>query len=211
MTVTSASESGSTVSFHRSLRLFTRPAFVARPPATATTSSRNLRPLIQLSGSLNAILSVNALSPSCSAGTSSNDAVSGGGPSSGPRTAVVMLTDNGRPSAVQIAPASPQARFSGCKSETNTTPFDAGTTVISHRSSRPSTRRTPVTEPLITPTLGASIATASLNAIRSVNALSPSCPPGWSSKLAVSAVISSSSCGSACAAWPCVAVAPSTL
>ena len=77
VTVTSASESGSTVSSHRSLRLFTRPAAVARPPVTATTSSRNRRPVIMLSRSLDAILSVNALSPLCAAGTSSNDAVSG--------------------------------------------------------------------------------------------------------------------------------------
>ena len=76
VTVTSASESGSTVSSHRSLRRFTRPADVARPPDTATTSSRNRRPFIMLSRSLNAILSVNAL-PSCSDGTFSNLAVSG--------------------------------------------------------------------------------------------------------------------------------------
>ena len=79
VTVTSAGESGSTVSRHRSLRRSTRPADVARPPDTATTSSRNRRPFIMLSRSLDAILSVNALSPSCAAGTSSNDAVSGPG------------------------------------------------------------------------------------------------------------------------------------
>ena len=79
VTLTSADECGSTVSSHRSLRRSTRPAETARPPDTSTTSSRNRRPFIMLSRSLDAILSVNALSPSCSDGTPSNDAVSGSG------------------------------------------------------------------------------------------------------------------------------------
>ena len=62
-TVTSASESGSTVTCHRSRRRFTRLADVARPPATATTCSRSRRPFIQPTRSLNAILNVNARLP----------------------------------------------------------------------------------------------------------------------------------------------------
>ena len=189
VTVTSASESGSTVTCHRSLRLFTRLADVARPPDTATTSSRNLRPFILLSGSLNAILSVNALSPSCSAGTSRNDAVSGA--AAGPATVAAGVSVNclrGGPQ-VQIAPDTEHSRPAG--SEIATSPAPSGSTVISNRSFRRSTRVPRVTRPPATwnassRRLRKLIAMGSLNATRKRNALCPSCVSGMPSKLAVS-------------------------
>ena len=151
VTVTSASESGLTFSFHRSLGLLTRPAFVARPPDTATTSDRNRRPLILIS-SLNAILNLNAVSPSCSDGMSTKRAVSPAGPVStaGPATvAVGALVNCLRFSPlVQIAPDTEHSRPAG--SVTVTSPSPSGSTVISKRSRRSSTRRPRVTRPPLT-------------------------------------------------------------
>ena len=151
VTVTSASESGLTFSFHRSLRLFTRPALVARPPDTATTSDRNRRPLI-LIVSLNAILSLNAVVPSCSNGTRAKRAVNPAGPVStaGPATvAVGALVNCLRFSPlVQIAPDTEHSRPAG--SVTVTSPSPSGSTVISKRSRRSSTRRPRVTRPPLT-------------------------------------------------------------
>ena len=150
VTVTAASESGLTVSFHRSLRLFTRPAFVARPPDTATTSDRNRRPLILIS-SLNAILSLNAF-PSCSDGMSTNDAVSAGPAvsTSGPATvaAGVLASCLRFSPLVQIAPDTAHSR--PASSVTVTAPPPSGSTVISNRSRRSSTRSPRVTRPPLT-------------------------------------------------------------
>ena len=101
---------------------------------------------------------------------------------------IAMLADNGRPSPVQIAPVSSQA--CGGKSNTSTASSHAGFTVISHRSRRLSTCRASVTSPPLTSTLwsrnaSSPIAIASLKAIRSVNARSPSCSLGASTKCAV--------------------------
>ena len=74
--VTSASESGVTVILNRSRRPSTRVPPVTRPPVTVNASSRSALKLMPMS-SLNATRKVNALSPSCSDGTPSNDAVSG--------------------------------------------------------------------------------------------------------------------------------------
>ena len=76
VTVTSPSESGLTTILNRSRRPSTRLPPVTRPPVTVNASSRNALKLMPMS-SLNATRKVNALSPSCSDGTSSNDAVSG--------------------------------------------------------------------------------------------------------------------------------------
>ena len=76
VTVTSPSESGLTVTSHRSLRLSTRFARFTLPPDTDNDWSRNVRKLIEMP-SLNPILSLNAVFPSCSAGTSTKLAVSG--------------------------------------------------------------------------------------------------------------------------------------
>ena len=75
--VSSPSPSGSTVISNRSFRPSTRVPRVTRPPVVSNASSRRLRKLIAM-GSLNATRKRNALSPSCAAGTPSNDAVSGG-------------------------------------------------------------------------------------------------------------------------------------
>ena len=89
VTVTAAPESGSTVSSHRSRRRSTRPADVARPPATATTSSRKRQPFIQPTRSLNASRNVNA-PPSCAAGRPWKRPVSGtAAPSARAATAAV--------------------------------------------------------------------------------------------------------------------------
>ena len=192
VTVTSASESGSTVRCHRSRRRSTRPAAVARPPDTATTSSRNRRPFIQLSGSLNAILNVNALSPSCSAGTSTNDAVSAAGPVStaGPATVAEIVADSARPSDVHTAAGVRQA--APAPSVTVTSAPESGSTVTCHRSRRRSTRPAAVARPPDTATTSSRSRrpfiqpTRSLNAILNVNPLSPSCASGRPVKLAVS-------------------------
>ena len=207
VTVTSASEFGSTVSRHRSLRRFTRPADVTRPPDTATTSSRNRRPFIMLSRSLDAILSVNALSPSCAAGTSSNDAVSPAGPVSGPSTVVEIPSDSDRPSAVQIAPGSPHGR--PASRLTVTSPSESGSISNSHttsRSSRPAFRPpaerfpappgalpptglTDVTAPPSTSTPSApTFSGASLNATRTLIRFVPSWRSGGETKRAPSAL-----------------------
>ena len=65
VSVTASLVSGSTVISHRSLRRFTRFALVTPPPAADTDRSRNVRKAIAMP-SLNAILSLNAVSPSCS-------------------------------------------------------------------------------------------------------------------------------------------------
>ena len=149
VTVTSASESGLTFSFHRSLRLFTRLAFVARPPATATTSPRSLRPLI-LIASLNSSLSVNAVCPSCSAGISTKRAVSAAAPGPATVAAGVLVSCRRGLLLVQIAPETPHARPAGSAIVTSPSPSPSGRTVISNRSRRPSTRRPPVTRPPVT-------------------------------------------------------------
>ena len=66
----------------------------------------------------------------------------------GPATVADSACDSGRPSPVQIAPLAPQSVVSG--SRTVTAPSESGSTVIFHRSRRPSTRRALVTSPPVT-------------------------------------------------------------
>ena len=65
----------------------------------------------------------------------------------GPATVAEGLFESGRGSSprVHTAPVSPQARSPGSAIETASRP--SGSTVISHRSCRPFTRRAPVTSP----------------------------------------------------------------
>ena len=88
VTVTSASESGLTVTSHRSLRPSTRFAFFTLPPDTDNDWSRNVRKPIAMP-SLNAILSLNAVFPSCSAGARANRAVSTPDGASGATSSIV--------------------------------------------------------------------------------------------------------------------------
>ena len=99
---------------------------------------------------LNATRKVNAPAPSCSAGMPSNDAVSGAGPVSstaGPATvaAGVWVSCLRFSPLVQIAPDTAHSRPAG--SVTVTAPPPSGSTVISKRSRRSSTRAPRVTRP----------------------------------------------------------------
>ena len=133
-------------------------------------------------------------SPSCSAGMPSKRAVSAAEPVSttGPATvAVGVLVSLRRFSPfVQIAPETPHSRPAG--SVTVTSPPPSGSTVISNRSRRSSTRRPRVTRPPVTVNASSRklrklIPMFSLKATRKVNALSPSCPSGMPSNAAVTA------------------------
>ena len=98
--------------------------------------------------SLNATRKRNPLSPSCAAGTPSNDAVSPAGASSGgPATVAEGLLVSCRRSSpfVQIAPETPHSRPAGRSIVTS--PAPSGSTVISNRSRRSSTRAPRVTRP----------------------------------------------------------------
>ena len=101
---------------------------------------------------LNATRKRNPPSPRCSDGMSTNRAVSPAGPVSiaGPATvAVGVLVNCLRFSPlVQIAPEIPHSRPAG--SVTVTSPSPSGSTVISNRSRRSSTRRPRVTRPPVT-------------------------------------------------------------
>ena len=66
----------------------------------------------------------------------------------GPETVADSECDSGRPSPVQIAPLAPQSVVSG--SRTLTASSESGSTVILHRSRRPSTRFACVTSPPVT-------------------------------------------------------------
>ena len=106
----------------------------------------------------------------------------------GPGTSCPSPVDSIRPSAVQSAPVSVQARSCGTRIDTG--PVPAGSTVSSHRSLRPSTRRASLTVPPVTASawslmLRREILTSSLNAIRKVNAFDPSWLAGMSSNAAV--------------------------
>ena len=78
VTVTASRESGSTVTSHRSRLPLTRRALVTSPSVTVKDSSRKVVFPIPMS-SLNATWKLNALAPSCAAGTPLNSAVSGSG------------------------------------------------------------------------------------------------------------------------------------
>ena len=87
------------------------------------------------------------------------------------------------PCAVQSAPVSVQARFTGTRMDT--APFPAGSSVSSHRSERPSTRVASVTVAPLTirawsRMFSGVMSTSALNAIRNVNALDPSWLVGMS-------------------------------
>ncbi len=71
-------------------------------------------------------MNVNASSPSCSAGTPENDAVSGS--VGGPATVADTDCDSFRPSEAQMAPAALQSVVSG--SVTSTAPRPSGSTVM---------------------------------------------------------------------------------
>ena len=193
VTVTSPIEPGLTVTSHRSLRPSTRFAPVTLPPATDTDWSRNVRKLIEMP-SLNAILSLNGLDSSCSAGACTKLAVSGATAASttGPATVAAGVLVNSRrfPPRVQIAPETAHSRPPG--SVIVTASSVSGATVISHRSLRPSTRRAPVTSPPDTVNESSRIdrkpiPMSSLNATRKRNASSPSCASGTPWNSAVSA------------------------
>ena len=121
-------------------------------------------------------------------------AVSGsvGGPATVPDG--LLLSGRGSSPRVHTAPAVPQARLPG--SVTVTALREPGSTVISHRSWRPSTRRAPVTLPSVTvkdsPREDSPrevlrlISMSSLKTTRKVKAPSPSCSSGRSSNEAVS-------------------------
>ena len=192
--VTAAPESGLTVILNRSRRPSTRLPPVTRPPVTVNASSRSARKLIPMS-SLKATRKWNPPSPRCAAGTSSNVAVSPAGASSGgPATVAEGLLVSWRRFSpfVQIAPETPHSRPAG--SSIVTSPAPSGSTVISNRSRRSSTRAPRVTRPPVTASASSRsarklIPMSSLNAIRNVNAL-PSCAAGTSSNVAVSGWIS---------------------
>ena len=102
---------------------------------------------------LNATRKVNAPSPSCASGMPSNDAVSGAGPVSstaGPATvaAGVLVSCLRFSPLVQIAPDTAHSR--PASSAIATSPPPSGSTVISNRSRRSSTRSPPVTRPPLT-------------------------------------------------------------
>ena len=106
----------------------------------------------------------------------------------GPGTLRPSPVDSIRPSAVQSAPVSVQAR--SCSARIDTAPVPAGSTVSSHRSLRLSTRRASVTVPPLTVSAWSlmscgEIVTSALNAIRNVNALDPSWLAGMSCSVAV--------------------------
>ena len=90
---------------------------------------------------------------------------------------------------MQIAPETAHSRPPG--SAIVMASSEPGSTVISHRSWRPSTRRAPVTSPSLTVNASSRsdwspIAMSSLNATRKRNARSPSCASGSPSNAAVS-------------------------
>ena len=129
----------------------------------------------------------------CSPGTPLKLAVSGSGTTCDTaatyRIRLKRLLLSCPPVPVQIAPASLQARPPASVIVTFSAPD--GSTVISHRSLRPSTCRAPVTEPPVTVSAwsrisAASASMSSLNSIWKLKALSPSCDCGRPSKLAVS-------------------------
>ena len=158
-------------------------------------------------GSLNASRKRNALSPSCASGRSSKDAVSGGGPVSGPSTVVEIPSDSERPSAVQIAPSSSHGR--PASRLTVTSPSESGSISNSHTTSRsccpalrlpiervpappgalPPTGLTDVTAPPSTSTPSApTFSGASLNSTRTLIRFSPSWRSGGETKRAPSAL-----------------------
>ena len=191
--VKSPSESGVTVISHRSWRPSTRRAPVTSPPLAVNESSRIDRKPIPIS-SLKTTRKRNALAPSCDCGRRSKLAVSAGssgvwvsGP--GPLTMCAAPTDRARPSDVQTAPAASQSA-AGAKDTDNSSRV-AGVTVITHTPVSASTRAAPVTAPPATVRTRVRMAsgvttTASLNMMRKVNAVSPSCASGSPSKAAVS-------------------------
>ena len=109
-------------------------------------------------------------------GSPRNSAVSGSAVVAGAvaTTSTALPVDRRRPAVVQTAPASAQSRPGG-----NTIPIAPapdGVTVMLHRSARPSTCEAAVTVPPVTVSAwsrmsAALVATASLNAIRKVNAV----------------------------------------
>ena len=109
----------------------------------------------------------------------------------GPATVAEGLLVNGRRCSplVQIAPETPQSRPAG--SAIVTSPSASGSTVISNRSRRLSTRRPPVTRPSLTVNASSRsawklIPMSSLNATRKRIPPSPVCSAGMLSKCAVS-------------------------
>ena len=191
--VTSVSESGSTVISHRSWRPSTRRAPVTWPPCTVNESSRIDRKPIPIS-SLKTTRKRNALAPSCDCGRRSKLAVSAdssgvwvSGP--GPLTMCAAPSDRGWPSDVQTAPAASQSA-AGARDTDNSSRV-AGVTVITHTPVSASTRAAPVTAPPATVRTRVRITsgvttTASLNTMRKVKAVWPSCASGSPSKAAVS-------------------------
>ena len=189
VTVTSPSPSGSTVIRHRSWRRSTRRAPVTSPPSTVNESSRIDRKPIPIS-SLNATRKWNPSSPSCASGRPSKLAVNAGSVSGpGPGTMCAGTTDRARPSDVQTAPSASQSSV-GARAIDRSSRL-SGVTVISHTPLSPSTRAAPVAAPPATVRTRVRMAsgvtaTASLNARRKLNAVSPSCASGSPSNAAVS-------------------------
>ena len=144
--------------------------------------------------SLNATRKRNAVSPSCASGRPSKLAVSAGssgvwvsGP--GPSTMCAATTERARPCDVQTAPSASQSS-AGARVIDSASRL-SGVTVIDHTPLSPSTRAAPVTAPPATVRTRVRMAsgvtaTASLNARRKLNAVSPSCASGSPSNAAVS-------------------------
>ena len=109
--------------------------------------------------------------------------------SAGPTTIAADTRDRARPSDVQTAPSASQSA-AGAR-EIHSSSRVSGVTVISHTPLSPSTRAAPVTappanvRPCVRMASGVT-ATASLNAMRKVNGVSPSCRAGTPSNAAVS-------------------------
>ena len=143
VTVTAPCEEGCTRTRQWSSRSSLRRSLVTEPPVTPSSARMCLfEPFATAALKLSS--SQNSVCPSCSAGTDTNAAVSGGGPA----TVVVIAFESARPSAVHSAPVS--AQLAAAANSTVTAPCPLGSTVTSHRSLRPSTRRALLAVPPVT-------------------------------------------------------------
>ena len=109
--------------------------------------------------------------------------------SGGPNTMAAAPLDRALPSDVQTAPSAAQSSV-GARAIDSSSRL-SGVTAIAHTPISPSTRAAPVTAPPVTVRTrvrmaSAVTATASLNTMRKVNAVSPSCATGSPSNAAVS-------------------------
>ena len=145
-TVTASCEEGSTRIFQWSRRPALRRSFFTAPPVTPSSARMCLREPCA-TGASKVSSSQNLPDPSCSAGTDTKLAVSGGN-DAGPGTLRPSPVDSIRPSDVHSAPISAHARPAETRIET--APGDDGSTVNSQRSDLSSTRCASVTAPPIT-------------------------------------------------------------